>query len=39
VVLNAMDEVSMLYSKFTLPYILFQAGVDKLVDLFAPLDL
>lgn len=38
-ILNAMDEVSQLYKDFSTPYILFQAGVDKLVDPFAPLDL
>jgi alpha-beta hydrolase superfamily lysophospholipase len=34
-----MEEVSELYHEFDSNYILFQAGVDKLVDLFAPLDL
>lgn len=38
-VLNAMDEVSQLFKDFSSPYILFQAGVDKMVDPFAPLDL
>jgi len=34
-----MDEVSTQYKEFNVPYILFQAGVEKLVDPFAPLDL
>ena len=38
-ILNALDEVSQLYKEFSTPYILFQAGIDKLVDPFAPLDL
>jgi alpha-beta hydrolase superfamily lysophospholipase len=38
-ILNAMDEVSLLYKQLNTPYILFQAGVEKLVDPFAPLDL
>jgi hypothetical protein len=38
-VLNAMEEVSTEYAKMKTPYILFQSGSDKLVDLFAPLDL
>lgn len=38
-VLNAMEEVSKEYSSFTLPFIIFQGGHDKSVDLFAPLDL
>ena len=37
--LNAMEEIERLYSDFRHPYILFQGGVDKSVDLFAPLDL
>lgn len=39
VVLNAMEEIQTQYNLFDTPYILFQAGVDKLVDPFAPLDL
>lgn len=39
VVLNAMEEIEQLYHEFDTPYVLFQAGVDKLVDPFAPLDL
>ena len=38
-VLNAMDEVSHMYDQLTVPYITFQAGLDKLVDTFAALDL
>ncbi len=38
-VLNAMDEISEEYHKLKTPYILFQSGSDKLVDVFAPLDL
>ncbi len=38
-ILNAMDEVSQLFKDFKIPYIMFQAGVDKMVDPFAPLDL
>ena len=38
-ILNAMDEVSEQYKEFKTPYILFQAGVEKMVDPFAPLDL
>lgn len=39
VVLNAMGVVENEYSKLETPYLLFQSGVDKLVDPFAPLDL
>ena len=39
VALNAMEEVEKSYHEFKTSYILFQAGVDKSVDLFAPLDL
>jgi hypothetical protein len=38
-VLNAMEEVSTEYHQLKTPYILFQSGSDKLVDVFAPLDL
>lgn len=38
-VLNAMDEVSELYTLMKTPYITFQAGTEKLVDTFAGLDL
>lgn len=38
-VLNAMEQVSKQYSSFNLPFLVFQGGYDKLVDLFAPLDL
>jgi hypothetical protein len=38
-VLNAMDEVSEEFSKLKTPYLLFQSGSEKLVDVFAPLDL
>lgn len=38
-VLNAMEQIEKEYHLFETPYILFQAGVDKLVDPFAPLDL
>jgi hypothetical protein len=38
-VLNAMEEISIEYSKLKTPYILIQSGSDKLVDVFAPLDL
>jgi len=34
-----MNETSTRFSEFEVPYILFQGGVDKTVDLFAPLDL
>lgn len=39
VALNAMEEIENLYSHFICPYIVFQGGVDKAVDLFAALDL
>jgi hypothetical protein len=38
-ILNAMDETSTMFPKFDAPYILFQSGIDKMVDPFAPLDL
>ena len=38
-ILNAMDDVSGLFSELVTPYILFQAGVEKMVDPFAPLEL
>lgn len=38
-VLNAMDEVSQLFPKLAVPYIIFQSGVEKMVDPFAALDL
>jgi len=39
VLLNSVDEISRLYNLFNIPYITFQAGVDKSVDTFAALDL
>jgi len=39
VALTAMEEIEKSYSQFSNDYILFQGGVDKSVDLFAPLDL
>lgn len=39
VVLNAMEEIEQCYHLFDTPYILFQSGVDKLVDPFAAIDL
>lgn len=38
-VLNAMDEISKEFAQLKTPYILIQAGADKMVDVFAPLDL
>jgi len=38
-VLNAMDLTSTMFPLFVAPYILFQSGIDKIVDCFAPLDL
>jgi esterase/lipase len=38
-VLNAMDEVSEQFKQLTVPYIIFQSGVEKMVDPFAALDL
>ena len=38
VALTAMEEIEKSYKLFTNDYILFQGGVDKSVDLFAPLD-
>ena len=38
-ILNAMEEVEKMYKLLEVPYIVFQGGVDKLVDPFAPLDL
>ena len=38
-VLNAMEQIENEYHLFETPYILFQAGIDKMVDPFAPLDL
>ncbi len=37
--LNAMEEIEKTYNEYKANYILFQGGVDKLVDVFAPLDL
>ena len=39
VALTAMEEIEKSYQQFSNDYILFQGGVDKSVDLFAPLDL
>ena len=39
VVLNAMEEIEKCYKDFKTSYILFQGGVDKSVDVFAPIDL
>ena len=39
VALKAMEEIENCYKQFKTSYILFQGGVDKSVDLFAPLDL
>lgn len=39
VALTAMEEIEKSYQDFSNDYILFQGGVDKSVDLFAPLDL
>jgi len=36
--LNAMEEIENSYKQFKNPYILFQGGVDKSVDVFAPID-
>lgn len=38
-VLAGIEEVSQMFHLFDCPYIIFQAGVDKSVDLFAGLDL
>lgn len=38
-ILNAMDDVSERYTQMSIPYIVFQAGVEKMVDPFGPLDL
>lgn len=38
VALNGIQEVEKCYKSFKTNYILFQGGVDKAVDLFAPLD-
>ena len=38
-ILNSMDEISQQFKELKTPYIIFQAGVDKMVDPFAPLDL
>lgn len=38
VALTAMEEIEKSYKLFDRDYILFQGGVDKSVDLFAPLD-
>jgi hypothetical protein len=34
-----MDEISKEFALLKTPYILIQAGADKMVDVFAPLDL
>lgn len=39
IAMNAMEETSQLYGNFSAPYILFQGGVDKIIDPFAPIDL
>lgn len=39
VTLNAIREVEKSYHHFKTSYICFQGGVDKSIDLFAPLDL
>jgi acylglycerol lipase len=36
---HAMLQLEPTFSEFTAPYILFQGGVDKIVDVFGPLDL
>lgn len=38
-ILNAIEEIESQYASLTTPYLLIQSGVDKMVDLFAPLDL
>ena len=38
-VLNGINEVSSSFELFKTPYIVFEGLVDKIVDLFAPLDL
>lgn len=38
-VINAMDELTKVFNKITVPYIVYQGTGDKLVDLFGPLDL
>ena len=38
VVLETMEEIEKEWSKFGLPYILIQSGVDKMVDPFAGID-
>lgn len=38
-VINAMDELTKVLHKVTVPYIVFQGTSDKMVDLFGPLDL
>ena len=39
IILNSMDEISQQFADLSSPYLLFQSGVDKMVDPFAPLDL
>jgi len=39
VVISALDETSKKFNQFEAPYILFQGGVDKVVDPFGPVDL
>lgn len=39
VVLTAMEEVQKIFPSLEVPYLLFQGGMDKLIDLFAPLDM
>jgi hypothetical protein len=38
-ILDAMEEVSKLYNALSVPYLAIQGGMDKSIDLFAPLDL
>lgn len=38
-VLDSLEEVSKLYGELSVPYLLMQSGVDKSIDLFAPIDL
>ena len=38
-VLESLEEVSKLYGALSAPYLLMQSGVDKSIDLFAPIDL
>ena len=38
-IFEAFDSICTQYHLLTTPYILFQGGVDKMIDPFAPLDL